>query len=85
MFMQQAQETLGTALRVLTAIVDRRNPHPADLDCLRRFAPSLADASPDELAREVIQAMKLAILNSARIGQFAVYDPSIVGIVTVAA
>ncbi len=47
-----------TALRVLTAVTAKRDPDPADLEALRRYAPLLADAAPDDLARDVIRAMK---------------------------
>ena len=68
--MQQAPDTMITAVRVLTAVVARRDPNLTDLEDLRRFAPLLAQASPDELACEVIQAM-------TGIGQFSTYDLSI--------
>ena len=67
--MQQTPDTMRTALRVLTAVIERRDPHLADLEELRRFAPLLADAPVDELARDVIQAMKAALRTTARIGQ----------------
>jgi hypothetical protein len=60
-----------TAVRVLTAVVGRRDPSPTDVEDLHRFAPFLADAPPDELACAVIQAM-------TGIGQFSTYDLSIV-------
>jgi len=46
---------MTTALRVLTSITDYRHPNPADLEELARYMPSLAGASPDELACSVIQ------------------------------
>jgi hypothetical protein len=49
---------MRTGLRVLTAVTAKRDPDPADLEELRRFAPLLADAPVDELARDVIQTMK---------------------------
>jgi hypothetical protein len=52
---QQAIDEIKTALRVLTAIVEKRYPDPADIDELRRLAPLLAEAPPDELACGVIR------------------------------
>jgi hypothetical protein len=49
---------MRTALRVLTAAIERRDPRPTDREELRRFAPLLANAALDELARGVIQALK---------------------------
>ena len=69
--MQQTPDTMITAVRVLTAVVGRRDPSPSDVEDLHRFAPFLADATPDELACEVIQAM-------TGIGQFSTYDLSMV-------
>ena len=53
--MQYGLDAMRVALRVLTAITDKRNPDPGDLQELHRLAPLHADASPDELACEVIQ------------------------------
>ena len=56
---QQSSDALQTALRVFQALAKRRQPDPADIHELQRLAPLLADASPDELAGEVImQALK---------------------------
>jgi hypothetical protein len=47
---------LVTAIRVLTAVTDRKHPQAADVDYLRRFAlPSEANLKPDELASEIIK------------------------------
>ena len=47
---------LVTALRVLTAITDRKHPQAVDVEFLRRFAlPSEANLKPDELASEIIR------------------------------
>ena len=46
---------MQTALRVLTAITEKQNPDPKDIEALRQIAPSLADVPPDELACGVIQ------------------------------
>jgi len=46
---------MQVALRVLTAISQRTDPDPADLDLLRSYSPLLSSAPPDELACEVIQ------------------------------
>jgi hypothetical protein len=52
---QESIEALKTALRVLTAISERTNPEPADIETLKSYAPLLADAPDDELACDVIQ------------------------------
>lgn len=46
---------MKTALRVLTAIVERQNPNAVDVEELRQYSPSHPNAPPDELACEVIQ------------------------------
>jgi hypothetical protein len=52
-------DSMKTALRVLTAIVEKRCPEPADVGDLRRQSSLSADASPDELAWDVMrQALK---------------------------
>jgi DNA-binding NarL/FixJ family response regulator len=48
-------DAMKIALRVLTAITEKRNPDPDDLQELHRLAPLQPGASPDELACEVIQ------------------------------
>jgi len=53
--MQIATEALKVALRVLTAVSEKREADPADVAALRRFAPLLADGPLDELACDVIQ------------------------------
>jgi hypothetical protein len=53
--MQEFLAAMKTALRVLTAIIDKREPDLTDVNELRHFAPLLADAPVDDLAREVIQ------------------------------
>lgn len=52
---QQGLDSMRTALRVLTAVVEKRNPDAADLEELHRLAPSLSNASPDVLACYLIQ------------------------------
>ena len=52
--MEQGLAAMKTALRVLTAITDRHNPEPSDVEELRRWAPLLADIPPDKLACEII-------------------------------
>lgn len=54
-FMQQTVTALAVALRVLSAINEKRYPDPKDVDELRRWAPLSADVPIDELACEVIQ------------------------------
>jgi len=46
---------METALRVLTAITEHRNPEPADLEELHRLLPNRPELSDDELACEVIK------------------------------
>jgi hypothetical protein len=46
---------METALRVLKAILEKRDPAPADVDELRRRAPQSFNAPLDELARDVVQ------------------------------
>ena len=46
---------MTVALRVLTALTDKRRPDPGDIKALYQFAPQMADdVSLDELARIVI-------------------------------
>jgi hypothetical protein len=54
--MQQSLNDLKTALRVLSAYNDRRNPDQSDVEALRDYAGSQADAAldVDELACTVI-------------------------------
>jgi hypothetical protein len=68
--MQQSLEAMTTALRVLTALTDKRYPDPADVETLRGYVPQLRDEPPDELACEVIeQALKhRAVARSAQTG-----------------
>jgi hypothetical protein len=53
--MQQSLAAMKTALRVLTALSERRDPDPADVDTLRNYAPIPENLSVDEIACEVIQ------------------------------
>ena len=46
---------LRIAVRVLTAVAEKRAPSAADTEELRRLMPSLPDLPPDELACDVIQ------------------------------
>jgi hypothetical protein len=46
---------LETALRVLCAVTERREPDPTDVRTLRLFAGLERHLPPDELACEVIQ------------------------------
>jgi hypothetical protein len=52
---QQFLDTMLLALRVLTAINERKNPDPTDVEKLRKLAPEGANRPVDELACEVIQ------------------------------
>jgi hypothetical protein len=58
----QDLEAMKTALRILMAIGERRQPNWADVELLRSLAPPMADASLEELACEVIQ---MALKNRA--------------------
>jgi hypothetical protein len=53
--MQESLEAMTTALRVLTALTNKRYPDPADVETLRGYVPLLRDEPPDELACEVIK------------------------------
>ncbi len=55
---------MRTALRVLTALTERRSPDRGDVEALRSYAPPLKQLAPDELACEVIQQ---ALLGRARV------------------
>jgi hypothetical protein len=46
---------MSTALRVLSAIVNQRDPDPVDVEELRHLPASRAEVPLDELARGVIQ------------------------------
>lgn len=48
-------DAMMIAVRVLTALNEKRPPDPDDLGYLRRFAPRAAELPPDELACEAIQ------------------------------
>jgi hypothetical protein len=52
--MRQDNDAMKTALRVLMAVVERREPEPADVDKLRPLASLPDGAPPDELARDVV-------------------------------
>jgi hypothetical protein len=53
--MDSSLHAMKTAMRVLSAINEKRDPDPADLDQLRSLAPLLADLPADELACDVIK------------------------------
>ena len=53
--MEKSLDAMQTALRVLSALTEKRRPDPADVEQLRNFAPLLADGPLDELACDVIQ------------------------------
>ena len=53
--MEDARVALEAALRVLTAMNNRRVVNPSDVEALRRQAPLLAGAAPDVLACYVAQ------------------------------
>ena len=54
--MQQRLDAMQTALRVLVALTEKRQPDPADVDALRRYsAPQPEEFELDEFACDVIQ------------------------------
>jgi hypothetical protein len=55
--MENLADVMRTALRVMTAICDYRDPIPQDLDELKLYAPELAHLSPEQLAHAVIGAI----------------------------
>jgi hypothetical protein len=59
--MQLGVDAMMTALRVLSAIVNQRDPNPADVEELRRLPPSRAEAPLDELACDVIQQARVGL------------------------
>ena len=52
--MSHVNDVLMTALRVLTAVVERKEPNPWDVRELRRLSPNVLYVSADELACDVI-------------------------------
>jgi hypothetical protein len=52
----QDLEAMKTALRILVAISERRQPTWADVELLRSLVPPIPEASLEELVCEVIQA-----------------------------
>jgi hypothetical protein len=68
--MENSLAAMKTAMRVLAAVNEKRDPDAADLDELRRLAPLLAALPPDELACDVIkQALQRreALRNALRV------------------
>jgi hypothetical protein len=53
--MRQNLETMQIAVRVLSALMEKRDPDPADVQKLRECAPSLAHEPLDELACDVMR------------------------------
>jgi hypothetical protein len=67
--MEPSVAAMEAALRVLTAITERRPPNPADVAELHSFAPDTQDVAPDELACEVIQqAIRATQMEKAQSG-----------------
>jgi hypothetical protein len=66
--MQETQEAMKTALRVLTALTEKRQPSPLDVDTLRRYAgPHPEGIGLEQFACDVIQkslARRTAVLAS---------------------
>jgi hypothetical protein len=55
--MQDNDDAMRTALRVISAICEHFEPAPADLEELRRIAPELAALSPEKLANAIIRSI----------------------------
>ena len=54
--MQESQEAMKTALRVLTALTEQRQPSPLDVDTLRLYAgPQSEGIGLEQFACDVIQ------------------------------
>lgn len=53
--MQQSLDAMKTALLVLTALNERRQPDPADIEALQQYGPQRDGMELDEFACEVIQ------------------------------
>ena len=54
--MQAGLDAMKTALRVLTALTEKRQPDPADINLLRSYAgPQTEDVALDEFACSIIQ------------------------------
>ncbi|HEY3827292.1 MAG TPA: hypothetical protein VGL82_22215 [Bryobacteraceae bacterium] len=54
-YMDDTFDAMMIAVRVLTAVNEKRQPDAADLGYLRQFSPPAAHLPCDELACEVIQ------------------------------
>jgi hypothetical protein len=52
--MIESLKAMQAAVRVLTEMTEGREPNPSDVEHLRQYAPSLSEASIDDLACEVI-------------------------------
>jgi hypothetical protein len=57
--MQLSVDAMSTALRVLSAIVNQRDPDPVDVEELRRLPAPRAEVPLDELACGVIQQARM--------------------------
>jgi len=69
--MQAGLDAMKTALRVLTAITEKRQPDPADVTLLRSYAgPQAKDVPLDEFACAIIQQAleRRAEIRTARAG-----------------
>jgi len=60
-----AKQLVETALRVLVAWVDGREPPAADINMLKTVRPGMAYLPPDELACQVIHDLNTVRLNDA--------------------
>ena len=68
--MLQSLTAMKTALRVLTAITERHDPAPEDIEELRLAVPNSASLPNDELACEAIQ---MALRRRAELRRAAQY------------
>ena len=68
--MRHVNDVLMTALRVLTAVVDHKNPNPVDIRELQRLSPNTLYLSADEMACDVIHRAMQAREKSRTGGYF---------------
>jgi len=67
-------DAIETARRVLRALAAKHDPHPADVERLRRLAPPLAQLPLDELAAKVMQLAQMISAAKIDIGRNALTD-----------
>ena len=64
--MEKPLDAIELGLRVMTAINERENPEPADVEQLRRIAPDYAHCPVDVLVCEVVQRATKDLQNGRR-------------------